>query len=149
MVFVICYVSVGSSKDKVFWASALLTVVLQGCAQCDNMNSILRCFYNKERRRWCSSIVQQVVCSSFLWQIAKLQRKMMHRYMLCKSCELRTKFFIDVIRVSDNISSFATQQFIRLNLDKNKIFMQIDQLLLSFQRLSEIAYTLETLNNIE
>ena len=34
-----CYmiVSVGSSKDKVFWASALLTVVLQGCAQCDNI----------------------------------------------------------------------------------------------------------------
>ena len=122
MVFVICYVSVGSSKDKVFWASALLTVVLQGCAQCDNMNSILRCFYNKERRRWCSSIVQQVVCSSFLWQIAKLQRKMMHRYMLCKSCELRTKFFIDVIRVSDNISSFATQQINRPKLDKNKDF---------------------------
>ena len=37
MVFVTCYVSVCSSKDKVFWASALLTVVLQGCAQCDNI----------------------------------------------------------------------------------------------------------------
>ena len=58
--------------------------------------------------------------------------------MLCKSCKLRTKFFIAVIRVSRNILSFATQQFIRLNLDKNKIFMQIDQLLLPFQRLSEI-----------
>ena len=58
--------------------------------------------------------------------------------MLCKSCKLRTKFFIAVIRVSDNISSFATQQIKRPNLDKNKTFMQINQLLLPFQRLSEI-----------
>ena len=42
--------------------------------------------------------------------------------MLCKICELRIKFFIEVIRVSDNISSFATQQINRLNVDENKDF---------------------------
>ena len=42
--------------------------------------------------------------------------------MLCKICELRIKFFSEVIRVSDNITSFATQQINRPKLDMNKDF---------------------------